>query len=328
MDLEHKHHRKMPIYIKSTASISPASLPAAKQPEATAMRCADPDLSGIVDPKLSRRMSHVIKLGIATAMQALKEAGNIQPDAIVTGTAYGCLEDTGIFLKKQVQQSETMLTPTAFIQSTHNTVGGQIGLLLHCNGYNNTFVHRGFSFEHALQDAMMLLEDNEAETVLVGAVDEITDVSHTLLSRFGLYENGAVAGEGAAFFVLCNQPSANDCAIFKGVSTLYKPENTEVIISHLSSFLEEMGIKPAEVSLLMLGNNGDTTSDRVYAEVTEGLFQNTENLSFKSLGGDYPTATSYALSLAVETLKTKQGHCLIYSHYQNIHHSFMLVSAC
>eukprot|EP01035_Chromulina_nebulosa_P063720 gene63720-87143_t len=45
----------MNCYIKSTASISPASLPATKQPDSTAIRCADPDLSGIVDPKLSRR---------------------------------------------------------------------------------------------------------------------------------------------------------------------------------------------------------------------------------------------------------------------------------
>ena len=93
----------MPVYIKSTAFVSPTSLPAAKQQDKTAMRCADPDLNGMVDVKLSRRMSHVIKMGIATAMQSLKDAGNPMPDAIVTGTAYGCLEDTGIFLKKQVQ---------------------------------------------------------------------------------------------------------------------------------------------------------------------------------------------------------------------------------
>jgi 3-oxoacyl-[acyl-carrier-protein] synthase II len=321
----------MNFYIKSTASISPASLPAAKQPEETAIRCADPDLSGIVDPKLSRRMSHVIKLGIATAMQALKAAGDIQPDAIVTGTAYGCLEDTGIFLKKQVQQNETMLTPTAFIQSTHNTVGGQIGLLLHCNGYNNTFVHRGFSFEHALQDGIMLLEDHEAETVLLGAVDEITDTSHILLSRFGLYENGAVAGEGAAFFVLSSQPSQSDYAILKSISTLYKPENTDEIISHIQDFLAEAGLQANDISILLTGENGDQASDRIYTDIRQGLFQNTENQTFKAACGEYPTASSYALSEAANILKNisgQQKHLLIYNHYQNIHHSFMLLSSC
>jgi 3-oxoacyl-[acyl-carrier-protein] synthase II len=320
----------MNFYITSTAAISPASLPAVKQLDNTALRCADPDLTGIVDPKLSRRMSHVIKLGIATAIEALQQAGDIKPDAIITGTAYGCLDDTGIFLKKQVQQHETMLTPTAFIQSTHNTVGGQIGLLLHCNGYNNTFVHRGFSFEHALEDAMMLLKDGEAETVLVGAVDEITDTSHTLLSRFGLYENGAVAGEGAAFFVLSNQSSKNDCAIIKSTSTLFKPTEALDVINHIQHFLAGEELQTNDISILITGNNGDTKSDQIYTEVKQTLFPNAENLTFKAACGDYPTATSYALCEAAKMLKNaeKQKHLLIYNHYQNIHHSFMLVSSC
>jgi len=153
------------------------------------LRCAEPDYLNYIDAKFIRRMSRIIKMGTAAAMECLKEADIQNPDAIVMGTAYGCLEDTGIFLKKMEEQHEEMLTPTAFIQSTHNTIGAQIALLLQCHSYNNTFVHRGLSFETALLDAMMLLEENAATTVLAGAADEITDYSHAILSRFGLYKN-------------------------------------------------------------------------------------------------------------------------------------------
>ncbi len=44
------------------------------------------------------------------------------PGAIITGTALGCLEDTVTFLTRMIELNEELLPPTAFIQSTHNTV--------------------------------------------------------------------------------------------------------------------------------------------------------------------------------------------------------------
>ncbi len=103
--------------------------------------------------------------------------------------------------------------------------------MLKCHNYNNTFVHRGFSFESALLDAITLVNDGEANDVLVGGVDEITNASHTILSRFGLYRNepvsntqifenpgkGTIDGEGASFFLLSKQSSAKDYAQLKGL---------------------------------------------------------------------------------------------------------------
>ena len=57
---------------------------------------------------------------------------------------------------------KNILTPTSFIQSTHNTVGGQIALGLECKGYNFTYVHASISFESALLDAQLQLAMDEA----------------------------------------------------------------------------------------------------------------------------------------------------------------------
>ncbi|MEJ0079480.1 MAG: beta-ketoacyl synthase chain length factor [Puia sp.] len=140
-------------------------------------------------------------MGVAASATCLRNAGVEMPAAILTATAYGCLEDSSTFLRKMIEFDEQTLSPTAFIQSTHNTVGAQIALLLKCHHYNNTIVHRAFSFENALTEATLLLEEG-VSPVLVGAMDEITDDSHAILSRFGLYINdsGNIAGEGAAFF--------------------------------------------------------------------------------------------------------------------------------
>ncbi len=321
------------------------------------LACIEPDYKDFIDPKQIRRMSRIIRMGVAAAMECLQEAGVEKPDAIVTGTAYGCLEDTNSFLSKMVEFKEELLTPTAFIQSTHNTIGAQIGLLLQCNNYNNAFVHRGFSFESALLDGMMLLKEKDATNVLVGAIDEITNSSHTILNRLGLYKQGSVSnldiyktktkgtisGEGAAFFLLATAPSATDYAKLDGLHTFYKPDGITEIEKQISSFLERRALSMADVDLIITGKNGDAASDEVYYRLTETVFSNKDIVDYKYLCGEYPTAASFAMWLAATTIKSgklpaalnyaatqdkKINRILIYNHYQSIHHSLSLLSAC
>ena len=352
----------MKTFIRATGNISPQKtfgqaglLQELVIQSGNRLRCTEPDYLQYIDAKFIRRMSRIIKMGTAAAMECLQQAGVQNPDAIVMGTAYGCLEDTGIFLKKMVEQNEEMLTPTAFIQSTHNTIGAQIALLLQCHNYNNTFVHRGFSFESALLDAMMLLEENAAATVLAGAADEITDYSHAILSRFGLYKNetisntelyknktkGTIAGEGAAFFLLSNQPSPKDYATLDALHTFYKPAGINEIEQQVQQFLQEQRVALTDIDVLITGNNGDAETDAVYHQLLETIFKNKLAVSYKYLCGEYPTSTAFALWLAASVIKegnlpaalhtsaaSKIRRILIYNHYENIHHSLMLVSAC
>jgi 3-oxoacyl-[acyl-carrier-protein] synthase II len=301
-----------PIYIRSAAGISPRQ----GEPGRDEPGQGEPDYRTLLDPKLLRRMSRIIRMGAAAALTCLREAGIGKPDAIVTGTAYGCLEDTGLFLKSMIERNEAVLQPAAFIQSTHNTVGAQIALLLGCTGYNNTFVHRGFSFESALLDAAMLLADGEAETVLVGGVDEITETSHGLLARFGLYRRW-VAGEGAAFFLLTGQPSSRDYARLDGMDILYKPEGTGEVEQRLMSFLSSKGLVPGDIDLVIAGDNG---------EMGGALFPGTPNLPYKQLSGEYPTSTSFALWLAAQRVRSGVGRVLVYNHFVGIYHSVYLLS--
>lgn len=352
------------MFIRSTACISPQRSfdetfmsSSFTEHKGNRLNVIDPEYKDLLDPKLIRRMSRIIKFGSAAARQCLKNAGVEDPGAIVVGTAYGCLEDTGIFLKKMVENNEEMLTPTAFIQSTHNTVGGQIALAIKCHHYNNTFVHRGFSFENALLDALMLLTDNEAEIVLAGSADEITDYSHAILSRMGIYRNGdfssldllkegkgTAGGEGAAFFTLAREQSENDMARLDGLTTFYKPAGLEEINEQINTFLASQTLIPGDIDLVITGMNGDAANDEVYTKVLAQHFPANRHARYKHLCGEYPTSSSFALWLATVTVKNKQlpemlsgqqistskpiKRILVYNHYKNTHHSLLLVSAC
>ena len=349
------------MFIQATAGISPQRSFSALLTEPAVyagnrMSCIEPDYGQLIDPKMIRRMSRIIKMGVAAALNCLKTSATEMPDAIITGTAYGCLADTEAFLSKMIENREELLTPTAFIQSTHNTVGAQIALLLKCHNYNNTFVHRGFSFESALLDAVTLLQEQHALTVLVGGIDELTDTSFALLSRFGLYKKnitagktlyddaakGTIAGEGAAFFLLSAASSGNDYAQFNGLYTFYKPGDMAAIKKSIQTFLSAHAMGMEDIDLVITGQNGDVHEDAVYEQLAQTTFKGKATARFKHLCGEYPTAASFALWLAANIIKTgeippcisvngsdrRPGRILLYNHYQNTHHSLYLLSAC
>jgi hypothetical protein len=296
----------------------------------------EPDYATFIDSKMIRRMSRIVKMGVAASTTCLRNAGIEMPAAILTATAYGCLEDSATFLRKMIEFDEQMLSPTAFIQSTHNTVGAQIALLLKCHHYNNTIVHRAFSFENALTEARLLLEEG-VSPVLVGAIDEITIDRHAILSRFGLYkrDTGNMAGEGAAFFLLAKEPGDDYQAILKAVQTYYKPDIVQEDISKFLSDHELDNECPGLILHAEMANNKEKEKSR---QVLKTAFPDTPEFAFKSLCGDFPTSSGFALWLACLLLKEQRAPVWmkgikfplknIFIHQQDhLHHSFYLISS-
>jgi 3-oxoacyl-[acyl-carrier-protein] synthase II len=332
------------MYINAASSISaqlsfrqPSLLRELKSLQGTRLRCEEPDYNQLIEPKLIRRMSRIIRMSVATAMDALQVARINDPSAIITGTAYGCLEDTGIFLRRIVDNNEEMLTPTAFIQSTHNTVGAQIALLLKCHSYNNTYVQRAHSFESALIDTILFLKENKDANVLMGAADELTDDSFEILQRFNLFSD-IPAGEGASFFVAGSTKTDNSLAELKGLKTLLNP-SAETINETLQALLEENGLRLNDLDLVLSGR-----PDEFFRQFSLSA----PVIQFKHLCGEYPTATAFALWLACHLLQEKKisdsfsakfpvlsvkspaglKNLLICNTDYSGYHSFMLLSAC
>jgi 3-oxoacyl-[acyl-carrier-protein] synthase II len=311
----------MKLYIRSSACISPQNtfnsegfLTDVVEYTGTRLKAIEPDYKQFVDPKQIRRMSHVIKMGVAAAKQCLIDANVDMPGAIITGTAFGCMEDTVTFLTRVVEQQEELLPATAFIQSTHNTVAAQIALMLQCHNYNSTFVHKHISFESALFDAMMLLKEQEADNILVGGIEEMVDTSFKVLTRLGLYKRqpvsnlslfatsskGSVGGEGAAFFLLTSKPSEDNLAALTGLKTLYRPKSIE---EGITAFLHSHSLTIDDIDLVITGKNGDTRNDDVYDQLNDSLFKNTQLANYKHLCGEYPVSSSFALWMAANIIK-------------------------
>jgi 3-oxoacyl-(acyl-carrier-protein) synthase len=326
------------------------------------LRCLDPGYRDFIPADMIRRMGRIIKMGVAASKLCCRDAaasrnngtGELVPEAIITGTGMGCLEDTEKFLTTLIKNNEEFLTPTSFIQSTHNTVAGQIALLLKCHGYNFTYVHRGVSFESALIDAMTQMELGELSNVLAGGMDELTANYFAITSRLGHWkqkpihslnllqdhQRGSIAGEGATFLFLENEKNAGTYAELSAVKTFLKPSSGAEISQKLHDFLSSCGLTIKDIDLVLLGLNGDDKGDRSYLDLVPSDFGNTSLAYFKHLCGEYHTASAFACWIGAMVLKTqsvpgvirfkgtpsKLNRVLIYNHFQGANHAFILLS--
>lgn len=150
---------------------------------------SEDELSAIRDyvkPLEARRMGKLMKASLLSSLKALEQAGVTCPDAIITGTALGCWENSEALLMQLEEEGEVMLKPTNFMQSTHNTISSNIAIRLGCHGYNVTYTQCDRSLEWALRDARLLLQSGRYKTVLVGCHDETTPLYRSLMERLGV----------------------------------------------------------------------------------------------------------------------------------------------
>tara|TARA_R110002111_G_scaffold126221_4_gene190740 strand:+ start:532 stop:1596 length:1065 start_codon:yes stop_codon:yes gene_type:complete len=316
----------------------------------------DPNYKEYIPPAAARRMAKGIKMGVVASKIALEEAGLANVDAIITGTGMGCVRDSEKFVTAILDNNEQFLPPTSFIQSTHNTVAGQIALGIGCKGYNFTYVHSSVSFESALIDAIMQLQLREAENILVGGVDESgehTNAIHKLIQYIKPEKintnkllqsktGGTVFGEGANFFVLSNIKQDSSYAQVIDVKTFNTMAKSD-LVSNLEAYLKGNNLSVADIDVLISGNNGDIDYDSYYADLTNGPFKNTQQVVYKHLSGEFNTASAFGFwlgakilksqhipkAIALNAIKTKGLRIvLLYNQYRGKNHSFTLLRQC
>lgn len=322
------------------------------------LKCIQPEsYKEFIDPLLSRRLSRIIKIGITSALISVKDSGITEPGAIITGTGMGSIADTEKFLTAMIDNHETLLNPTNFMQSTYNTISSQIAIILKCSNYNTTYVHRGFSFESALADGLDLIQRGEATSALVGGIDEMSD-NHFLISgldgmwrqqaenSLGLLKNpakGAIPGEGSVFFTITSEKFPGSYARLDDLKTVYKPKTKACITDSINEVLLRNNLSVADIDLVVTGLNGNVETDQWYHSVINELFSNKAIAAFKHLCGEYYTASAFGLWLASTTIKQQRippivlykdtktrdiRHILLYNHYAAEQHAIMLISAC
>jgi len=316
------------------------------------IKAIEPNYKEFIPPAMIRRMSKTVKMSSVASHYALKEAGIEKPDAIIVGTGMGCSQDSEKFLKNVIDNQEEFLTPTFFIQSTHNTVAGQIALGLQCHAYNFTYVNTSSSLEFSLLDAQLQINDGEAENVLVGSTDEQTArtmelycLNNTIKKETDLpanylnsNTNGVIWGEGASFFVVGKDKTESSYAKLKNIQISNTIELNEVQ-DFIQNFLAQNNLSNHDIDAVILGFSGDADSDMYYTKAMD-LFPDSSQLYYKHLSGEFNTASGFSTFIACHILKEQQipeimmineekkgnvKNVLLYNHLAGDDHSLVLL---
>jgi len=319
------------------------------------LTCHEPDYRQLINPLQLRRMPRILKMGLAAAQICLRQAPGLNPDAVLVGTGLGCLDNLEKFLLDMIDTDEQVTSVLPFISSTHNAVAAQIAMVHKIHGYNQTYCHRGFSFESALLDALMLIEDGQALNALVGGIDECTS-DFVLLHRYlGDWKSpvssndllkedtpGTIAGEGSVFFMLSAIPAEEKGVSVAGVHTFCLPggANAEQIREEAVAFLHNLRYKPSDIDLLVTGMNGDNRFDFAYANLMSVFSVDMPVVAFKHLCGEYYTASAFALWVGYSIMLRPQlipsvlirgtppdyvRRLLIHNQIRNEEHAFILM---
>jgi 3-oxoacyl-[acyl-carrier-protein] synthase II len=351
-----------PVYITHTSAVTP-QLQSEKtlfspliRDENLRFKVIEPDYTGVIPPMQLRRMSRVLRMGVYAGMDCLRKAGLEKPDGILTGTAKGSMTDTEKFVKELKSYDETALNPTPFILSTYNAINGAIALQTKATGYNQTFVHRGSSFENALYDTQLKLNPvTEKQQYLVGCFDELTDEYFHIKDKVNYWKRGrdntlplwqqsespgTIGGEGTAFFLLSNKPD-NAIVAIQNITTFYQATIQE-LEEQINSALAKAGWPADSIDLLVMGHNGNSLDEPYYDAVLQLFGNEVPVLGFKHLCGEYETSGGFALWLTCELLSGAElpeavwyrksltdtfrpKRILYYNHYRGQDHNVVLL---
>jgi 3-oxoacyl-(acyl-carrier-protein) synthase len=321
------------------------------------VRSIDPDFKEYINPMEARRMGKILKRALATSLHVVRKTGIDQPDAIITGTGLGCIENTEKFLTAMVRYNEMYLQPTYFMQSTHNTISSQIALHLKCNKYNTTYAQRGISFESSLLDAYMQFELGKIKSALVAGHDEMTPDYFVLLDKINYWKTGEVneavlrksdsvgsfAGEASACFMLENKKTDFSICELKGVDLFFNPSPLRMKEA-IEALLSKHNLHINDIDVVLTGINGDKDNDVVYNQFQQHFFPETPMAWYKHLFGESFTACGLGMFTAATALQEQLlpvdylfnrelplngiKNILIYNHFQNKDHALILLSSC
>lgn len=329
---------QQPLYILSASAISPQQtfegdnfLNPILESNDNKLFVTDPDYTKFINPVAIRRMSRIIKMGISAGMRALQKANMEQPDAIIVGTSKGSVTDTERFLTDMIAYKEETLNPTYFIQSTYNSINGWLAMQTKCTGYNQTYVHRGFSFELCLLDAQLMLADTtEKINVLLGCFDEMSHDYYTIKDKIHYWKKdkinskallqynnteGTIGGEGAAFFTVSNKSEGAICSI-EYVNMLQQPD-MDNIQDAIEEALVEANLQPGDVNVLLCGMSGDSRHEWIYDTAKAVMSDETTIAAFKHTTGEYDTSTGFATWLATYLFEKQEVPAELIQHKGN-----------
>lgn len=252
-----------------------------------------PDYKQFIPGSDARRMSKLQKRVLCTSLKAMNDSGIKIPQAIITGTGGGCMENSEKFLIDIFKYEETSLKPSLFMQSTHNTLSSSIAIKTGCRGYNNTYTQNGISFDCALMDGWLKIKSGGIDNALIGAHDEVTSLMRNIM--YGSHPEYSKVSEVSMSVILQSGNLSDYICEVSDVKIWHKP-STKIIVSYIIEL---------ENCTIITGINGNKENDFAYFQIINELSSQYKFLKYKHIFGDCYSSSAMAFYVGATILKNR-----------------------
>ncbi|HEY7105154.1 MAG TPA: beta-ketoacyl-ACP synthase II [Acidimicrobiia bacterium] len=197
---------------------------ASQLPVQIAGEVRDFDATPYFGPKEVRRQDRVTQLGLAAAVDALADAGDLGADpsrcAVIAATGVGGLESMEINESTFLERGASRVSPFFVTMMMPNATAGAISIHFGWTGPNMCIATACAAGTHAIGEGVRLIRDGSADAVVAGGTEAgITPLTVSAFARMGALStrnddpehasrpfdadrDGFVMAEGGAFFIL------------------------------------------------------------------------------------------------------------------------------
>lgn len=287
-----------------------------------------PDYSAYFEKNEMRRLSPLIRNATGCALAAIDRINPQEIQGIITGTGKGSISRIEQFLADISKYGETALNPAIFIQSTHNTISGQIALKLGIEAYNMTHVNQGRTVYNVLKDVELMLLEKPGARILFGFFEENTPFNITIHDDAGYTGHSdhdrVIWGEGVSFFTAVVH--AGDAAACISDYRMFPDKDLQTAAIAASSYIEETCT--GKDCLLLAGYCNNRDKEDIYKPVLEVAQRLSAGvIPFKDQYGEFDTASGNALAHAIDLLVRNQAErVIICNHFKNTGFHIIIVT--
>lgn len=271
-----------------------------------------------VNPKHVWTGARSIQFAIATARQALADAGIVVDDAnrsdigVVFGSTQSCLDLAVKLDVDGILRGPRTVSPLLFPHVNPSAPSCRVSLQLGLQAFNTILSNGPTSGLDAIHYAANAIREGHASVVLAGGLEELTRMTflyHQSMERLASHPFGAegiILGEGCAVLVLeeeCHARSrgANILAEVSGYGSYSDAPEFAMLTA-----LDAAGLRPEEVDVVFASANGDARGDRVEADALQRTIPGAPVATPKSRLGETHSAAG-ALHAAACVLAMNRG---------------------
>lgn len=289
-----------------------------------------------IPPAKVRRMNVLSRYALAALKLALVDAGVEAADlgltGVALGTAFGPVQTSVEYMQEYVEKGAALASPQLFAESVANAPGSHIAIECGFRGFNITLTQRESSALAAAMYAASQLVKGTVEAAVLGGVEEINEMSFSVLDRLGALahpngndgqarpfdrrRNGMLMGEGSA--ILLSHPGNRAWGHLAGfgigrdetASISDWGEGERSVAAAMRASVEDADLQLSDIDAVYASANGSVRADRLEYRALESLFGGATPpvVATKGYFGEYAGGGAFQLVAALIALREQALH--------------------